>query len=421
MKKVLLTLVAVLMAVPAFAAEIYNSNEGENTVDLYGTIRGFLGYGHGAGDFKGDSNDLLYGLQGNSRLGVRVKLGNFTGNVEIGANEATLTGNAANNIGLRQAWGAYSFGRAGQILVGKTDTPTTMGGFSSDILDTDGGLNGFGGNSTSNRRFQMQYNVVGVSIAIIEPDAILYGNTAGLGYTAMNVRLYDDGRVSTSLDKKSGAISIIPRLAISYTYKNPSLLAKVGITYTAINGYKSSIVNAYNGDAEDPTNSLVVDNDWRTVHAFGIVAGVRPTFNNGKIWLSVQARYGMNEDLYGEAKTAIPTLNHAGGFAYAAQSLGDRLEFDGGGNIDISRFNVGLEVGGNFNNLVALLGGVGYQGTFSSEDGFDTINSLGVYVQLPLTISKNFALIPQVSYLNTSIDGDAQDAIVLMMQARVTF
>ena len=40
MKKVLLTLFAVLMAVPAFAIEVYNNGEG-TSVDIYGTIRGY--------------------------------------------------------------------------------------------------------------------------------------------------------------------------------------------------------------------------------------------------------------------------------------------------------------------------------------------------------------------------------------------
>ena len=88
MKKILLTLCAVLMAVPAFAIEVYNN--GENSVGIYGHVRGYMGYGMG---MKGASTDIngtvitvdptydhkmLYGLQGNSRIGTNIKIGNMT-------------------------------------------------------------------------------------------------------------------------------------------------------------------------------------------------------------------------------------------------------------------------------------------------------------------------------------------------------
>ena len=100
MKKVLLTLIAVLMAVPAFAIEVYNNGE-DTSVEIYGTARGYIGYGHSSvdgivnGDVNPDVNpdydNFLYGLQGNSRIGTKFKVGNFAGQVELGANENTLT------------------------------------------------------------------------------------------------------------------------------------------------------------------------------------------------------------------------------------------------------------------------------------------------------------------------------------------
>ena len=43
MRKILLTLCAVLFAVPAFAVEVYNN--GENSVGIYGAVLGYMGYG----------------------------------------------------------------------------------------------------------------------------------------------------------------------------------------------------------------------------------------------------------------------------------------------------------------------------------------------------------------------------------------
>ena len=377
MKKVLLTLIAVLMAVPAFAIEVYNN--GENAVDIYGTLRGYIGYGHGVDGVSDTTDDnFLYGIQGNSRIGVRLKVGNFSGQVELGAVEATLYGRSdGSNVGLRQAWGAYSFGNAGALLAGKTDTPTAMGGFISDIMDTDGGLNGFGGSTTGSRRFQIQYNVAGLSIALIEND-MAYGPVSG----------YTDGGET------------IPRLGLSYTYKNPSLLVKVAATYSALNG---------------TINAPVSDTRWATVHAFGVALGLKPTFMDGKMWLSVLARYGMNEELYGEAKTVY------NGGLMAHSSIGNYVGVQADGTVDnVQRAAVALELGYNVNDMIAVIVGGGYQHSMIDALTYD-VGSYAVFLQAPIKISGNFALIPQFTYTGTRLDSDNKDSLVLAMQARITF
>lgn len=386
MKKVLLTLIAVLMAVPAFAIEVYNN--GENAVDIYGTLRGYIGYGHGVDGVSDTTDDnFLYGIQGNSRIGVRLKVGNFSGQVELGAVEATLYGrptgcpngcSTGSNVGLRQAWGAYSFGNAGALLAGKTDTPTAMGGFISDIMDTDGGLNGFGGSTTGSRRFQIQYNVAGLSIALIEND-MAYGP---------GVSDYTDGGET------------IPRLGLSYTYKNPSLLVKVAATYSALNG---------------TINAPVSDTRWATVHAFGVALGLKPTFMDGKMWLSVLARYGMNEELYGEAKTVY------NGGLMAHSSIGNYVGVQADGTVDnVQRAAVALELGYNVNDMIAVIVGGGYQHSMIDALTYD-VGSYAVFLQAPIKISGNFALIPQFTYTGTRLDSDNKDSLVLAMQARITF
>lgn len=377
MKKVLLTLIAVLMAVPAFAIEVYNN--GENAVDIYGTLRGYIGYGHGVDGVSDTTDDnFLYGIQGNSRIGVRLKVGNFSGQVELGAVEATLYGSSTvDNVGLRQAWGAYSFGNAGALLAGKTDTPTAMGGFISDIMDTDGGLNGFGGSTTGSRRFQIQYNVAGLSIALIEND-MAYGPVSG----------YTDGGET------------IPRLGLSYTYKNPSLLVKVAATYSALNG---------------TINAPVSDTRWATVHAFGVALGLKPTFMDGKMWLSVLARYGMNEELYREAKTVY------NGGLMAHSSIGNNVGVQADGTVDnVQRAAVALELGYNVNDMIAVIVGGGYQHSMIDAPTYD-VGSYAVFLQAPIKISGNFALIPQFTYTGTRLDSDNKDSLVLAMQARITF
>lgn len=427
MKKVFLTLFAVLLAVPAFAIEVYNN--GDNSVAIYGNFRGYAGYGLSvAGDqtmnMGGQSatgtdgvlgHNMLYGLQGNSRLGTNVKLGNFTAQFELGANEKTLiNGPTGNTIGIRQAWGAYTFGNGSKLLFGKTDTPTAMGGFNSSFYDTDGGLNGFGGTVTGSRRFQVQYSIAGLTLALIEDDVL---NPTFSGFSVAN----------------GGNKPYTPRAGISYVFQNESLLAKIAATYTAING---TYANA---------NGV---NTWGNIHAFGIALGVKPTFGN--MWVSILARYGMNEDLYGEAKTVVnggsyghTAYNGSGLGTVALQSLG---AFANGGTIyNVHRAGAALEFGIKATeSFTAIIGG-GYQasiqempkdGTFMGMAATDPsllVHSYAVFLQGQYALSPNFALVPEIAWFGTIANGsakiggqnasisDSQSGLLVGVQFRATF
>ena len=396
MRKILLTLCAVLFAVPAFAVEVYNN--GENSVGIYGAVLGYMGYGlsatgetNGSVPVLGSSNtpsslnhNMMYGLQNNTRVGTNIKIGNFTAQFELGANEKTLVNGASNTVGLRQAWAAYTFGNGSKLLFGKTNTPTSMGGIISSFYDTDGGLNGYGGMVRSNRRFQVAYSIAGVTLALIEDDV----NSAG---AITNINGFTDNAPYT------------PRAAISYEFKNDALLAKIAATYTAVNGSYT--------DAAGATK-------WTNLHAFGVVLGVRPTFGN--MWLGIHARYGMNEDLYNEGKTVA----NSGKYSHDSFSLefpaigaiGRSINNDGSFN-NTHRAGAALEFGINVTeNFAAIIGG-GYQATIQ-EIG-DTINITGmgavgvtdpsclihsyaIFVQTPYKFNQNFALVPEIAWFSTS-------------------
>ena len=420
MKKVFLTLFAVLLAVPAFAIEVYNN--GDNSVAIYGNFRGYAGYGLSA---TGDNtqnlfgtntttngsfgHNMMYGLQNNSRIGTNIKVGNFTAQFELGANEKTLVTQATGDtIGIRKAWGAYTFGNGSKLLFGKTDTPTAMGGFNSSFYDTDGGLNGYGGTTTGHRRFQVQYSIAGLTLALIEDDV-----TSGTNITG-----FTDNAPYT------------PRAGISYEFKNDSLLAKIAATYTAVNGSYTDAANT---------------KKWTNLHAFGVTLGVKPTFGN--MWVSILARYGMNEDLYGEAKTVA---NH-GGYGHSAYSIslpsigtiGRTLNTDGSFN-NTHRAGAALEFGINVTeNFAAVIGG-GYQATI--QEVGDTIaiyqvtepsylvHSYAVFVQAPYKLSNNFALVPEIAWFGTigkasanitnmgKVEvSDSQSGLLVGLQFRATF
>ena len=382
MRKVLLTLIAVLMAVPAFAVEVYNN--GENAVGIYGTFRGYMGYGLGTnGTSTNDGttsttvnspnvHNMMYGLQNNSRIGVNIKIGQFTSQAELGANEKTfyLTG-TANTLGLRQMWGAWTFNNGSRLLFGKTATPTSMAGFSADFYDLDGGLKGYGGNATSTRRFQIQYTIKGITLALIEDDIL----SAALPTTFTSGGKYT------------------PRGSIGYDYKSDSLTVRVAATYTARNGTYTK--------ADGTTQA------WTNLHAFGIVAGAKPSFNDGKMWVSVQGRYGMNEDLYGEAFSYynLGTYAHS---SYAAATSGRTVNANDGSFYNVHRANIMAEFGMKLTNAFTAAVGAGYQATIpefeqtAGEDKSHLIHNYGIYLQGQYHFSKNFAIIPQISWYGSS-------------------
>ena len=381
MKKVFLTLFAVLLAVPAFAIEVYNN--GENSVGIYGHVRGYMGYGMdmngGSSDYNGTvttvdptfGHQMFYGVQGNTRIGTNIKLGNFTAQFELGANEKTLVNGTSNTVGLRQAWAAYTFGNGSRLLVGKTDTPTAMSGFNSSIYDTDGGLNGFGGSPTGVRRFQVQYSIAGLTLALIEDDMNYANSGAALGITG-----FDDTTTPYT-----------PRAGISYVFQNESLLAKIAATYTAVNG---SYLNTSNQQA------------WTNLHAFGIALGVKPTFGN--MWVSVHARYGMNEDLYNEGGTYANT----GSFAHQKLGYTASLSTKKDGSFDnIHRAGAALEFGMKATEAFTFIIGGGYQATIpeleevTGVEQSNLIHSYAVFLQGQYAFNQNFALVPEIAWFGT--------------------
>ena len=418
MKKVFLTLFAVLLAVPAFAIEVYNN--GENSVGIYGHVRGYMGYGMGMNGGSSDYNGtvttvdptfghkMFYGLQNNSRVGTNIKIGNFTAQFELGANEKTLvTQGTGDTIGFRQAWAAYTFGNGSRLLFGKTDTPTAMGGFNSSFYDTDGGLNGFGGTVTGSRRFQVQYSIAGLTLALIEDDIV----------NAVNSGRFTEGTYTNLAGQLKPVYT--PRAGISYVFQNESLLAKIAATYTAVNG---SYLNTSNQQA------------WTNLHAFGVTLGVKPTFGN--MWVSILARYGMNEDLYDEGKTVANTGS------YAHEKINYTAAFstknDGSFN-NIHRAGAAVEFGMKATEAFTFIVGGGYQATIpeleevTGVERSELVHSYAVFLQGQYALSPNFALVPEIAWFGTVINdskteggvtdksSNYQNGLLVGLQFRATF
>lgn len=378
MKKFLTILLILFAVTPAFAAINLYDNE-DVSVSIYGTLRGYAGYGYSDGSEAKSINNFIYGLQGNSRIGTNLKINNFTAKVELGANEKTMySSSTSNTIGFRQIWGAYSFGKAGQLLVGKTLTPSSMTAFSQDIMNTDSRLSGFGGSSSNNRRFQIQYNISGFTLGIVEDDT----TSAIDGLQGVDTQVY------------------IPRIGLAYTHKTDKMYAKVAGTYTAVNAQLTAPVTS---------------KTYATVHAYGVAAAIMPKFLDGRFYFVLQARYGVNEHLYGESKTVY---NNASFLHTNIASA--KVVVDNTGKVNnVSRISAAAEIGWHITKMNSFIFGGGYQ--FTKVDASDDVNSYAVYGQLPVKLSKNFSLIPHFGWYSSSWGVNIQESFIALVQARFTF
>jgi len=225
-----------------------------------------------------DATNLDMGLQGNARIGAKVKVTDeLKGLFEYGAKDGTAN--------IRQLYGEWNFG-AGSLLVGQTYTPIYTV-YSNSVYSEDGALEKFGATSAS-RLSMLCLTFGGFQIAAIEP-----GKKA-LGGGTMEVK--------------------IPKLEASYTANFDAASVK------AVVGY-----NTYDVDSID-VNSYVAG------------LGAKMTF--GPAYLAGSFFFGRNLGTYGFkivtdadpkiSGTSMVDNDSFGCTVVAGYKLNDMLSFEAG-------------------------------------------------------------------------------------------
>lgn len=358
MKRILISAVAAGALLGQLSAfEVVN--DGEKSLSVFGAAKAVVGYGYNFSQEKGKKvvrgaypSEFLYGIQGNSRVGLSFTYGKVFGAALLGAGESTFYGDKTNTGGFRQLYAGYDFGDAGKILAGKSELVTSMG-FSSSIFDTEAGLQGFGGTSTGTRRFQIAYMLDGLTIQISENDV-------------------------NNISEKGGNKSI-PRFTIGYDYNADALTAKVVASYT--NASRKA-----------------------TQHIALVSAGAK--YNLGEAgYVSGLLTYGLNSQLVGESKIALPSLTRGFGNLNLAEG-----KVEGGKSNNTHIASVAVEYGTNLTDDLKFIVGGGYQYATSAKKsdkptatGFDgQLHSYSAFVQTPYNVGGGFSIIPQVGYLGTT-------------------
>lgn len=370
----LLLVSAVLSAALSQMSAYKVVDEDDKVVDVYGSARGYVGFGGSASATDtygtnpsstayGPYGSAIYGLQSNSRLGVKAKVGNLEANAELGLSEPD---------GFRQMWGAYTFGSAGTLLFGKTDTPSVAKSiFSSDLADTEQGSAGFGGLRTSSRKLQVAYSIAGFTIALV-----------------------DD---STSVINARGAQNeAIPRIAASYYLQNEdkTLDFQFGGAYKY---YNLGVRDTDNGNIRFATGSG---------SAFHIFTAVKSQMMEKSLYVSAMAHYGMNADLYGEQRTNTSVGE------YSHKQIFNNLA-----NADVHRAGIYAESGYKFSDMLSGVLGLGYQ--LSAATPVATTNASPMahtfmaMAQLPVKLEKSLTITPQVGYYGALIDTTSSGSVLV--------
>lgn len=349
MKKVFVSsALSALLVLPAAALEVYSGDNA--TLSVYGAIKGYVGMGENAQVGMGPAG-FLFGVQNNSNIGFDVVADKFKAKVEFGAIENDPFGTANGAVApLRYLWGSYDTG-LGTILVGKANTPTTDI-FSTGVINNDTALNGFGGLSTATRRLQVQYNVAGLSLALISD--------------------YIAELASTSSQPNANSSSTMPRIALSYTiYNGSNPLFQIAGTYKRFTRKSEG----------NPTGN--------PIDAWHISVGTKPTFGNN--FVSLFGFYGKNQDVYGETGTFYNngTWGHSKGITGTAER-------------NIKRAGGKAELGIGLSKDATFTIGAGYQETFGETQGKGKYKSVGVFAQVPYKVNANFTLTPVVGWFQTS-------------------
>ncbi|WP_407379443.1 hypothetical protein [Helicobacter sp.] len=345
---------------PMSALEVLKDDD--KSLEVYGSVRGYVGFGGSASATDtmnqgsiaatqawGPYGSALYGLQGNSRLGVKAKVGNLSAAAELGYVEDSQYG------AFRQLWGSYSFGSAGALLFGRTDTPSVAKAlFASDAANTDQGQAGFGGLRTSNRKLQLSYSITGFTIALVD----------------------DSGTIGAVQNEA------IPRIAASYYLQNEdkTLDFQVGGAYKY---YNLGVRAAGEG------NSRFVGGSGSAFHIF---TAVKSQMMEKSLYVSGMLHYGMNADLYKEQNTSY----NDGAYAHT--------EWISANNSDIHRVGAYVESGYKINDMLSGVLGLGYQWsavvghTATTSQLAEEAHTMTVMAQLPIKLEKSLTLTPQVGY-----------------------
>lgn len=381
MKKLLLSCMIALFAVPAFAVEF---TSGDFKASIYGNI-----YADGFYTYSSDEATPLfsslqmsdgqhsfgsYAFVGSSNFGVTMSYQNISGTIEAGLGDP-----------VRKFYLKYNInGKADHYILAGRDNNIAF--YNYGQMSNDGQCMIDYGALANKRRLQLRYGIGGFEMAIIMPQ-IGFGSGDDKAYTDTLLNTDVDGNVLYSMDASKFMFNYLPRLELAYTIANDNFNFKVFGSYGAYMYYND-------------TASANLDSFNKTAHMFYVGFGGSANFGNS--FLNYVGYFGQNmylSNAQGDYRTGFSkaALNPV---SLAASSTGRyTIEIN-----DI--YSAGGSLGYGYKaldgKLVSQLG-LGYSANFA-DHYVNADQNIGAFLNTQYFVTDWFSIIPEIALLY-NIDG----------------
>ncbi len=386
MKKLLLSCVIALLAVPAFAVEF---TSGDFKANIYGNI-----YADGFYTYSSDKAEPLfsslsmsngkhsfgsYAFVGSSNFGVTMSYQNVSGTIEAGLGDPVRKFYLKYNIG----------GRADHYILAGRDNNIAF--YNYGQMSNDGQCMIDYGTLANKRRLQLRYGISGFEMAIIIPqigfgsgDDKAYTDSFGYSYTDNNGNNVDD-----TIKYSDYMFNYLPRLELAYTITQDTFNFKVFGSYGAYMYYNNSA-------------SANIDSFNKTAHMFYIGFGGQA--NIGNSFLNYVGYFGQNmylNNAQGDYRT---------GFSKSALNPISLVSSNGKYTIDINDiYSAGGSLGYGYSALDGKLVsqiGIGYSASFA-DHYVNADQNIGAFLNTQYFVTDWFSIIPEIALLY-NIDGENQ-------------
>lgn len=375
MKKLLLSCVIALLAVPAFAVEF---TSGDFKANIYGNI-----YADGFYTYSSDKAEPLfsslsmsngkhsfgsYAFVGSSNFGVTMSYQNVSGTIEAGLGDPVRKFYLKYNIG----------GRADHYILAGRDNNIAF--YNYGQMSNDGQCMIDYGTLANKRRLQLRYGISGFEMAIIIPQ-IGFGSGDDKAYTNNNGNNVDD-----TIKSSDYMFNYLPRLELAYTITQDTFNFKVFGSYGAYMYYNNSA-------------SANIDSFNKTAHMFYIGFGGQA--NIGNSFLNYVGYFGQNmylNNAQGDYRT---------GFSKSDLNPISLVSSNGKYTIDINDiYSAGGSLGYGYSALDGKLVsqiGIGYSASFA-DHYVNADQNIGAFLNTQYFVTDWFSIIPEIALLY-NIDG----------------
>lgn len=383
MKKLLLSCVIALLAVPAFAVEF---TSGDFKANIYGNI-----YADGFYTYSSDKAEPLfsslsmsngkhsfgsYAFVGSSNFGVTMSYQNVSGTIEAGLGDPVRKFYLKYNIG----------GRADHYILAGRDNNIAF--YNYGQMSNDGQCMIDYGTLANKRRLQLRYGISGFEMAIIIPQ-IGFGSGDDKAYTDNNGN--NGNNVDDTIKSSDYMFNYLPRLELAYTITQDTFNFKVFGSYGAYMYYNNSA-------------SANIDSFNKTAHMFYIGFGGQA--NIGNSFLNYVGYFGQNmylNNAQGDYRT---------GFSKSALNPISLVSSNGKYTIDINDiYSAGGSLGYGYSALDGKLVsqiGIGYSASFA-DHYVNADQNIGAFLNTQYFVTDWFSIIPEIALLYNIDDANGEN------------